>query len=337
MSGGQVAYHLRINKYIDRQLFMESLRLADRFLPISQYGYVSMAGPYLEDCRLIHRAVGISRMYSFDGESLVVARQRVNRPFGFIKLANKLSGDVVAEFDSVRSELGGEESNVVVWLDYADARNRLEQLREVGLLVPKLIHGDILRVTMNANRNTLGEVYHHQYLQRAGEQSSVSEWRHDRLKSKLGEYLPANRDNPEFLESRSGFFQTILQSIKQSVVKALNARRSLFAKPLLATAYTDSHEMVTICCAILDVAQESRFDRKTRWEIWPYKPGDDWDRFIEIQVPHLSVQERQRIHRMIACGGAYGDKCPSFIETNDLEQYQLHYNRYPTFAPLDVL
>src|SRR5262245_56055209 len=139
MNGSQIAYHLRVNKYIDRQLFVEALGLVNRFIPLAGHGYVSMAGAYLEDCRVMHQSMRISRMYSFDTEASVLARQAVNRPFGFIRCEQRSSGQVIEGFESVRAALGGAETNVVVWLDYATASKRHEQLQELETLVPKLI------------------------------------------------------------------------------------------------------------------------------------------------------------------------------------------------------
>src|SRR5438046_1663193 len=105
MNGSQVAYHLRVNKYIDRQMLIEALDLVNRYAPVERYGYVSMAGPYLEDCRVLHQAVRISRMYSFDTSASVVARQEVNRPYGFVQTSHGSSGKVVREFEQVRAAL----------------------------------------------------------------------------------------------------------------------------------------------------------------------------------------------------------------------------------------
>jgi hypothetical protein len=99
MSGSQLAYHLRVNKYIDRQVFVEVLGLIDRYRPITRYGYVSMAGPYLEDCKVLHQGRRITRMYSFDGNERVLPRQAVNRPFGFIRCECHSSRQTVERVD----------------------------------------------------------------------------------------------------------------------------------------------------------------------------------------------------------------------------------------------
>jgi hypothetical protein len=157
MSGSTVAYHLRVNKFIDRHLFVEALGLVSRHTPLIGHGYISMAGAYLEDCRVLHQATHISRMYSFDTNETVLARQELNSPFGFIQCELQSSKQLIENFDSVRNTLGDADLNVVVWLDYPNPKERRSQLQELGALMPKLIAGDVVRITMNAHRTTLGE------------------------------------------------------------------------------------------------------------------------------------------------------------------------------------
>ena len=179
MSGSQLAYHLRVNKYIDRQVFIEALDLVDRFRPVAQYGYVSMAGAYLEDCRLLHQSHRITRMYSFDGNEKVLPRQAVNRPYGFIQCECHRSRDLVDRLDTIRTALAAPETNLIIWLDYTSPKQRKSQLQELETLVPKLIDGDVVRVTFNANRATLGDFQVHQHLTSMGQEPPpLHEWRH---------------------------------------------------------------------------------------------------------------------------------------------------------------
>ncbi|WP_407928292.1 O-methyltransferase, partial [Collimonas silvisoli] len=54
MSGAYVPYHLRQNKAVDRQLFVDLLTKLNRYKAIGDYSYVSFGGPYLEDFKLVH-------------------------------------------------------------------------------------------------------------------------------------------------------------------------------------------------------------------------------------------------------------------------------------------
>lgn len=276
-------------------------------------------------------------MYSFDTEESVIARQEVNCPFGFIQCKKQSSSQLVDNFDAVRVALGTSETNVVIWLDYAIARQRRSQLQELGTLVPKLISGDVVRITLNANRATLGENPEYERLPPEQKPPTLAAWRHSRLKQQLGEYLPADRDATDYLATKEGLYRTLIRAVKRVIVSRLEARPELVAFPVLSTAYDDQHGMVTITCVILRAEDQSEFVQATHWDSWEHKPGDEWDEFTEIQVPHLSMRERHLLHRTIKQGGTFGGDQLQFLTADEFEQYQAHYLRYPTFAPLDIL
>jgi len=243
----------------------------------------------------------------------------------------------VEDFENVRKVLGGPDTNAIVWLDYTSPKDRHDQLQELETLMPKLIAGDVARITMNAHRTTLGE--NDVYLQVASDRRphTLAQWRHAKLKVQLGMYLPPERDDPEYLATKDEFYRTMIRAIKRAVVRGLNSRPELLGFPLLSTAYDDQHGMVTATCLILQTEREDQFMCVTRWEEWDHKPGPEWDQLTEIQVPHLSLRERHILHRLIEIDGTFGGDKPGFIEDSAFEQYKTHYLRYPTFAPLESL
>jgi len=337
MSSGSVAYHLRVNKYIDRQLFLESLALLGRAMPLAGYGYVSMAGPYLEDCRILHQATCISRMYSFESNFNVLLRQDLNRPFGFVNCNYQTSGKVVAEFESIRAQLNADTGNTVVWLDYASPSARQSQLQELSTLVPQLVNGDIVRITMNAHRPTLGENVEFEKMPEESRPATLADWRHAKLKAQLGAYLPDDRDDSEFMTTKQEFFRTIIRAIKNVVIGRLEARPELLAFPVLSTAYDDQHGMVTVTFVVIPLCDLASFANSIRWHEWKFNPGPEWDGYVEVNVPHLSLSERQYLHRMISPDGVFKGEASEFISREEFAQYCVHYLRYPTFVPLDIL
>ncbi len=286
---------------------------------------------------MLHQATHISRMYSFDTNETVLARQELNSPFGFIQCELQSSKQLIENFDSVRNTLGDADLNVVVWLDYPNPKERRSQLQELGALMPKLIAGDVVRITMNAHRTTLGENSVYDSQKSIERPATLAAWRHAKLKEQLGEYLPADRDSDEHMETKEGFYRTLIRAVKRVVVGSLEGRPELAAFPVLATAYDDQHGMVTVTWVILRAEQEDEFVHCAHWDEWEHKPGTEWDQFTEIQVPHLSIRERQCLHRTIERGGAFGGDQPTFVTAAEFEQYQTHYLRYPSYAPLDIL
>ena len=98
MTGGNVAYHLRPNKYVERHLFAELLAKLCLNEPMN-YTYISMGGAYLEDHRLIHQTLGLKSLFSFEADQEIHKRQLFNqRPF-CIKCIQKPISDFVDNLD----------------------------------------------------------------------------------------------------------------------------------------------------------------------------------------------------------------------------------------------
>lgn len=346
MSGAHLAYHLRVNKHIDRCLFIEALEVASAYKPIRQHGYVSMGGSFLEDFRVIHQEFGINRMYSFDTSKAVVSRQEVNKPFGFITCETWTSTEVVQNFDQVRAAHFGENGNVIVWLDYTMPDKRQEQLIDVEVLMTKLIAGDIFRVTMNANRTQLGSNELFQRLKETGktEHQNLWDYRYEQLNKQMGAQLPDDRKNSEHLQTSQAFNVTLARCIKRAALNGINQRKELRIEPLVSVAYSDGQEMITVTAIVLTAEESSAFLDHPAWKAWPYRPGEEWDEFVDIDVPHLSQRERHSIHSAMTTNGAPDPAQVGFSldpsprkNSEMFEQYCEHYLRYPTFAPLDTV
>ena len=148
MSGSNLAYHLRPNKAIDRNLFIAILERVGRVRNISGYEYIGFGGPMLEDYKALHAALRISRMHSIERDENTYRRQRFNRPASFVTLHNLHSDEFFRQHEF-------HEGGSVVWLDYTDSQLR-SQLDEFASVVSKLDCYDVVKVTLNANPANLG-------------------------------------------------------------------------------------------------------------------------------------------------------------------------------------
>jgi hypothetical protein len=345
MSGSKVPYHLRVNKYVDRQLLLEILDYVARYQTMSDVGYISMGGGYLEDFRVLHQAFGIRRMLSFDLEEWMIKRQQVNRPYGFIKCQCASSTTIVQDFDAVRDELVGEDGRVIVWLDYTEADMRYHQLSDLEELTKRLIHGDVFRITMNAHRPNFGTLAQYELAKKAEETDSPSlaAWWNEKLIEQLQDYMASDRKDVEYIESEHEFAVTLTRAIKIAAQNGLRSRPTLMIEPLLSVVYADKQQMITVTGIVLDREKRQEFLDQSRWQEWKYKPGDDWDNLVCLAVPHLSVMERHLIHGMIMQTGSINNvsQLDFRLDADDdahsalIQQYVTHYRRYPTFAPVD--
>jgi hypothetical protein len=347
MSGSKVPYHLRVNKYVDRQLFIEVLDHVARYQSLGNTAYISMGGGYLEDFRVLHQAFGIRHMLSFDYEDWMISRQRVNRPYGFIDCERASSGEIVSAFDENRNKLVGPDGGVIVWLDYTEADMRKSQLQELELLCAKLIHGDVFRITMNAHRSKFGSNDKFQMLSRLGDATEplLVDWWQRQLEEQLAEYMPPERRDSQYMDSDLEFAITLARAAKMAAQAGIRPRQTLVIEPMLSVVYADGQQMITLTGLVLSADRREEFRERSRWSEWPYKPGDEWDNYVCLAVPHLSVRERSLIHALIPRTGdaAYVQHLEFRLDSDPDEhgrligQYVDHHRRYPTFAPVDSM
>src|ERR1700726_250370 len=183
MNGQDIPYQLRPNKFIDRQMFIELLsRLIVPRGP-EKYIYVSMGGRHLIDHHAIYDKLGVEALLSFDMSANEVARQKFNRPTGNTICIAMNSADLPSEIDTILRRFPGKR-NLVVWLDYTSADRRAQFQEAVQTLV-RLKHGDVFRITLNANPQTLlgGNEW------RGSGAVGPAEYRAERLRAQIPEFL----------------------------------------------------------------------------------------------------------------------------------------------------
>lgn len=205
MSGQDVPYQLRPNKFVERQLFLDILDFARVWNGPSHYVYASMGGKFLEDFKLINNRFAIDRMISIEGDRLTWERQQFNKPLGFVECRHQMSNEFVDEFTTLVSANVG--CRFIVWLDFASAGERGLQLAEYEDLVSKLSVGDVVKITLNANpewfRKRSDFVHKRDYLETV----------FGAIKDQLGEYKPRASLTEESITAR-GFAELLASAVK---------------------------------------------------------------------------------------------------------------------------
>lgn len=328
MSGSEVPYHLRPNKFVERQLFFEALKLVDRWQPIEAYCYISMGGRFLEDFRQIHSAFNIKKLISIEADQHICSRQEFNRPIGSLRCLHMTSGDLITNFDETIEDFAS--YNQIVWLDYADAGQRFAQLGELESLVRKLGNRDIIKITLNASLSTLGTPL-------SLRPEELQEHRFSNARSKLGnDYLPSNTLFSAKDMTNEGFGKILTHAVQNALKRGLKGR-GLIAVPLSSFLYNDQHQMLTYSAVLLAENDQPEFFEKTKIKDWEFYIEDNAPRYI--RVPDLSLKERltidamsfiktaEEIHNLL--GFKFDKEDSSSLEV--LQNYIKHYRRYPSF------
>lgn len=331
MSGSTIAYHLRQNKAIERNLFIDLLRRVGYARNISDYQYIGFGGPFMEDFKLLHNAVRITDMHSIERDKNTHLRQKFNRPTSFVQLHNC---DSRTFFDKTLNT----DKNSVVWLDYATPKELGAQFTEFLDVASKLGEFDIIKVTLNANPASLGKVEYKNNEQR--------EERLKELSDRLGEFLPASTQPKDLLAAN--YPDTLQKCIRHTASFLADRAVRLCFRPLASFTYSDGgHTMLTVTGIILNARASGyrSFLNQTRMKHWEFN-GLNWKPPIKISVPTMSIKERLKVEEALPLPSSTRKpadrlkKQLGFWPCNEsdailLENYAKFYRSFPYFSKVN--
>lgn len=339
MSGGYLPYHLRHNKAIERNVFID---LLSRIKGIRDYQYIGFGGPFLEDFRLIHFHLGIKNMTCVEMDEEVHKRQDFNSPIGCITLLHKRSGEFITEFTFT--------GNSIIWLDYASSRALGEQLSEVHTVIQKLNTYDIIKVTLNANPNTLLDESILKSRINDKDKPEVKEEETDKfyeerlavLQERAGLYLPTTINREEI--TQGGYPSVLCRALRNAIQRGLSNIPDQVFQPLTSFIYSDSnHQMLTFTGIILPnkEAKKNEFFEYTKISDWKFR-NLTGETSLLIDIPELSIKERFEIDRLLpgASTQKIHEKLKFFIAENEdkskmkIDNYILYYRQYPYFSKI---
>lgn len=329
-AGSSLPYRLRPNKAVDRELFLSLLmRLAPK-LALEKYHYVGLGGPFLEDFRLIHGRLGIAKMTCIETEEQVHKRQLFNRPIASIECVHKSLEDYLDETDF--------DSPAVIWFDYTEPRGITTQIERFARTIGTVPIGSILRVTLNANPESLGKPDSKDIsVEAEGEVSedraqrpTIQEWRLARLKERLGSLFPNGLAADGMTQKNYG--KSLLLALKLAVEKEVLSFRDRRIVWALATHYADGQAMVT---ASLVVCQD---DDRTIEELvkgWEFYATTDAPHRVDL--PALSTLERLAMESTDDAQTKMGFNLPkSAMGENPFDVFKKFYRIYPHFSRVEL-
>ena len=330
MTGESIPYQLRPNKFIDRQMFLELLSRLIVPRGLENYIYVSMGGRHLADHHAVYNRLGLKAQYSFDKSVNEVARQKFNRPTGASICAELNSADLPSELDNILHRFPARK-NLIVWLDYTSAARRT-QLQEAVQTLIRLKHGDVFRITLNANPQTLcgGDEW-----KRNGAESP-GEYRAQRLRAQIPEFLPT-----EIVTISDADLPAVLaKCIELAANEAVRLQPKLRFRPVLITSYKDNTRMLTAACAMTELEERDLFPTKLfmRWKFACH----GWHDVRFISAPVLSSKEQYKLDAYLHLGPKRMLKSLKFLPAEDenssleaLKSYRSFHRFYPTFRNVE--
>lgn len=343
MSGSSLAYQLRPNKAVDRELFLSLLmRLAPQ-LRLEKCHYVGLGGPFLEDFRLLHSRIGIGRkrrgrtvgrLTCVESASEVHKRQRFNRPVASVKCVHSTLEKFLDQTTFT--------TPAIIWFDYTAPSGIASQIQRFAATVGTVPIGSVLRLTLNADPGSLGdppsgkdlsvEVDGDVSVDRA-QKPTKAEWRFQRFKERLGTLVPSGLTADGMTFKKYG--QTLLQVLKLAVEKealSFTDRRVVWA---LATHYADGQPMVTAALVVC-LREDSVIEKLVKgWEF--YATPDDPHR---VELPALSSLERLTMESTNNAQRKLGFDLAKVIESklgvDPVEVFKKYYRLYPHFSRVEL-
>lgn len=328
MSGGNVSYNLRPNKFVERQLFIELLGKIVSTRSPDEFVCVSLGGPQLEDQRLVHRRLGVRNLISLEASPAVYERQLFNLRPSYIECRNESTGDFIRDFDEFTQKYY--EKTYIIWLDYTSPGQRRDQLVEYQTLLSKLWTRDIVKITMNANSYTLSPH------DRDEPWKEVYKRRREALRRQLDGYLP--RSLPETISNETLPY-VLCEAIMRASLDALQNKPELSPVPIAAFVYQDGvHQMLTVTVCIESPNRVNQFCEELTTRGWEYLPSRWWD-CTRIKVPNLTAKERLYIEQKLFSEDdeTVHEKLPFRLDQDEgvslsmLREYARHYCRYPSY------
>ena len=329
MSGGFIAYHLRHNKSIDREIFLEGLNMFSHLIPIKEYTYIGFGGPMLEDFRLIHSRTLISNLISLEEDESIFTRQKYNIPYSCIDCRLKSSHDFIIDYNFSQS--------TIIWLDYASPKKIKNDLDDIKLLATKINNNDILKVTFPINPASY-------YQRRHGE--SISEYKDkfkEALKTKLSrDYLNFDFDIGDTDMSEKNLTgkltEIITNAFESSLERGLTDRiDKLKFFPVSINKYNDSYHTMLTIMGIFKLPEEYQsFYQGCGINEWSFK-STSWREVHDISIPTLTIKEKLNLDSKLPDKEAYQAAAREFaLQENHCENYFKYYRLYPNFQRVMV-
>lgn len=290
MSASTIAYQLRPQKAIERNLFVAILKKLDRAhgIDLNNYSYAGFGAPFFEDFKIMHLEFGIMELDCIEYNLAAYSRQVFNNPYNFIKLYPKSWTDFVTSSDFRQTQ------NQIIWLDFASPREFRQQLLDLELTASKCSILDIIKFTFNARSYEFAK----------NNKCNSADWKKmlNVLKSDptYQLFLPDGITTKHLIENFSAVFRAMgLRAIERGLAKSgIEAAFNHIA----AFDYADGQDMTTVT-GIIDsenhfrqVLAESGLEN---WEFYQSVPADEILDANIISVPVMTIAERMEIDRLV--------------------------------------
>lgn len=327
-------YNLRTNKAVDRILLAKVLRKFD--FNEKGCGYYSLAGPFLEDLRVIDHYLPEMKLTSIESDKNTYLRQIFNRFNSSISFINREFGDFLF-YDYVPSD-----RRDVFWLDFSKLKYHLfEEFQNVLKKVPP---GSIVKITLRAepeiNLRTLEDRVSNEEMERFKNE----------LEEKFNNEFQKVLSNPVAgaFSSQKDFAKMVQLMIRNASSLALDYSGSeIDYLPIQAMRYNDGTQMLSVT-GIVHLRDQTEINKIKKTIESCNNSCIDWEEPKEINIPNLSIKERLRLEHFLPVQEGFDSGEVLYKELNycideteklskcQFSRYAEFYREYPNFMKTSI-
>lgn len=324
-SGSSLPYHLRIQKEIERHLFIEQIRLILLYLKEKprEYSYVSMAGPFSWDFKKMYEYFDFKYFISYETEEEVFKRQKFNAPFSKIIYKNENIENFINSYPDFEKERGGHQerlNKVVIWLDYTDFKEHcIKTFKEA---VKKADLGSILKITVNANPADIV----------MGNGDDVSNKRLEVLRERLGGSFNEFIYKKECFTHRE-YPKAVLKHLLTIAEEALPRGSGKKFLPTSSYIYKDAALMLTLTGIIIKQGEKNSFLKSHEFSKWEFRIKRIEGEYVyeEISVPFLSQKEVLKLNPKLPRNNKREKIALDGISKDEIKKYVRFHKFYPIY------
>lgn len=308
MSATSIPYHLRPNKAIEREIFLDLLSNLSPVLPLSEYRYVGLGGPFLEDFRLIAKRVGLRHLTCVERDSETSKRQEFNNVSPHVEL-------VCADLEDRLDDLSRDECSSIVWLDYSDSQELPSKLQSFAGLLRQCQPNSIIKMTLAAAP--------------PGSWGSSPADRLDIATERFGSFVPTGLCPQDMQKTRYG--AALLRAAELAISRE-QTPDSLKFVGLTSFLYADGVPMVTVTGALVQEDGVPEFLERTRITDWEFY-NQAWIEPEIIDVPVLSLMEQKAIWMGEGVNYSLPD---GRLNADAIENFKTYARVYPNYGRVDL-
>jgi hypothetical protein len=312
---------------VDREVFLNLLSHLNPRLPLKGYEYIGFGGPFLEDFRLVHNRIGMSKLTCVEQEEDVHSRQAFNR-LSYVTLVHN---DMKSYLDS--RDLSAQPS--IVWLDF-NSKASAEEILLATRFARNCKCPSLIKLTLCSSPPSRPK--------KEKEESSSKYWARylNLVKEQLGAFSPATFAQDD--ATAKGYARVVHDSFRRALDAELS-NTGVSYKGINSFHYADGSSMISSTILTMEKGSEESTLSEAMLDEWDFFQPD-WPSARLIDMPILSAHERRSIESQLedpaARAGTNGDP-KTFVpdgrlgsKSEVLESFRCFYRLYPQFARVEL-